>query len=209
MPAPFRPPTHGTRLAELARLPFQSSVQEYSDRFNAVLCHARDLNPRQKAELFVGGLPEHIKVDVEMRHPPDLQSAMYYARAYERRAAAFLLAPQQQRSARPPVRPGLPVAPRPAANTTAGGGGAPALPASTPAAAGQPRFRRLSPAEQQERRRQGLCFNCDEPYVRGHVCQRLFYLETDDFLHDEVPAEVAAAAVFPEAKEAAAAHSLG
>jgi hypothetical protein len=40
----------------------------------------------------------------------------------------------------------------------------------------------LSPAEQQERRRQGLCFNCDEPYVRGHVCQRLFYLEVDDFL---------------------------
>ena len=140
-----------------------------------------------------------------MRHPPDLQSAMYYARAYERRAATFLPAPQQQRSAQPPVRPGLPVAPRPAANTTAGGRGAPALPASTPAAAGQPRFRRLSPAEQQERRRQGLCFNCDEPYVRGHVCQRLFYLETND----EVPAEVAAAAVFPEAQEAAAALSLG
>jgi hypothetical protein len=42
----------------------------------------------------------------------------------------------------------------------------------------------LSPVEQQERRRQGLCFNCDEPYVRGHVCQRLFYLEVDDFLED-------------------------
>jgi hypothetical protein len=38
----------------------------------------------------------------------------------------------------------------------------------------------LSPTKQQERRRQGLCFNCDEPYVRGHVCQRLFYLEVDD-----------------------------
>lgn len=34
---------------------------------------------------------------------------------------------------------------------------------------------------QHVRRRQGLCFNCDEPYVRGHVCQRLFYLEVDDF----------------------------
>jgi hypothetical protein len=48
--------------------------------------------------------------------------------------------------------------------------------------------RRLSPVEQQERRRQGLCFNCDEPYVRGHVCQRLFYLEVDDFL-DEAASE--------------------
>lgn len=42
----------------------------------------------------------------------------------------------------------------------------------------------MSPAEQQERRRQGLCFNYDEPYVQGHVCQRLFYLEVDDFLED-------------------------
>jgi len=39
---------------------------------------------------------------------------------------------------------------------------------------GCPRFHRLSPAEQAERRRQELHYNCDEPYVRGHVCQRLF-----------------------------------
>jgi len=52
----FGPLTQVTWLAELARLPFHSSDQDYSDRFNAVLCHARDLNPLQKAELFVGGL---------------------------------------------------------------------------------------------------------------------------------------------------------
>jgi hypothetical protein len=51
-------------------------------------------------------------------------------------------------------------------------------------------FRRLSPAEQQERRRQGLCFNCDEPCVHGHVCQRLFYLEGEDYLDDEPAANV-------------------
>jgi hypothetical protein len=66
----FGPPTQGTRLAELARLPFTSTVQEYAERYNAVLCHTDDdLGPRQKAKLFVGGLPEHIRVDVEMRHP--------------------------------------------------------------------------------------------------------------------------------------------
>jgi hypothetical protein len=46
-------------------------------------------------------------------------------------------------------------------------------------------FRRLTPAEQQEHRRQGLCFNCDEPYVRGHQCKRLFYLESSDFDMEE------------------------
>lgn len=51
-------------------------------------------------------------------------------------------------------------------------------------------FRRLSPAEQQERRRQGLCSNCDEPCVHGHVCQRLFYLEGEDYLDDEPAANV-------------------
>jgi hypothetical protein len=61
----FGPPTHGTRLAELARLPFTSTVQEYSERYNAVLTHTdNDLDPRQKAKLFVGGLPKHIRVDV-------------------------------------------------------------------------------------------------------------------------------------------------
>ncbi|XP_066384619.1 uncharacterized protein [Miscanthus floridulus] len=85
----FGPPIHGSRLVELGRLPFVSTVQEFADRFQAVACHARDVSARQRAELFVGGLPDHIRVDVEMRDPPDLQTAMYYARAFERRAAAM------------------------------------------------------------------------------------------------------------------------
>jgi hypothetical protein len=60
-------------LSELARLPFLSTVQDYSDRFNTVLCHARNLSaPPPKAGLFVGGIPEHIKVDVDLREPQDL-----------------------------------------------------------------------------------------------------------------------------------------
>jgi hypothetical protein len=31
-----------------------------------------------------------------------------------------------------------------------------------------------------ERRRLGLCFNCDEQYTRGHKCPKLFYLEVAD-----------------------------
>uniref|UniRef100_A0ACD5U6X0 Uncharacterized protein n=1 Tax=Avena sativa TaxID=4498 RepID=A0ACD5U6X0_AVESA len=41
-------------------------------------------------------------------------------------------------------------------------------------------FRRWKSAEQLERHRKGLCFNCDEPYAPGHTCARLFYLETVD-----------------------------
>jgi len=68
----FGPAVRGTRLSELAQLSFLSTVQDYSDRFNVVLCHARNLSAPEKVELFVGGLPEHIKVDMELRKPQDL-----------------------------------------------------------------------------------------------------------------------------------------
>ncbi|KAI4968260.1 hypothetical protein ZWY2020_059997 [Hordeum vulgare] len=77
----FGPPIRGNRLAALGRLPFTSTVQDYADRFQALACHAPGVSATQRAELFVGGLPDHIRVDVELREPPDLQSAMYYARA--------------------------------------------------------------------------------------------------------------------------------
>jgi hypothetical protein len=45
------------------------------------------------------------------------------------------------------------------------------------------------PTEQMERRRQGLYLNCDESYARGHICKRLFYLETVDEPGDAVGEE--------------------
>lgn len=65
----FGPAIRTNRLAELARLPFYSSVQDYQERFNALVCHNPNLLPAQKADLFVGGLPEHIPIDVELKAP--------------------------------------------------------------------------------------------------------------------------------------------
>jgi hypothetical protein len=59
------------------------------------------------------------------------------------------------------------------------------LPQAPAAAPPIRQFRRLTPAEQLERRRQGLCYNCDEPFVRGHQCKRLFYLESSNYMDDE------------------------
>jgi hypothetical protein len=53
----FGPPVRDSQLAELGRLPFQTTVQDFSERFNAVLCHACNLHNLQKAELFVGVFP--------------------------------------------------------------------------------------------------------------------------------------------------------
>ncbi|WVZ96971.1 LOW QUALITY PROTEIN: hypothetical protein U9M48_042546 [Paspalum notatum var. saurae] len=63
----------------------------------------------------------------------------------------------------------------------------PAPPSALPAAQARGvanQAKRLSPEEQAERRRLGLCYNCNEPYARGHnrVCRRLFYIDGIELL---------------------------
>ena len=167
----FGPALSTNHLADLARLPFSSTVDAYMEAFQARLAHAGHLHPLQQAQLFTGGLPEHIRVDVELHEPQDLHRAMRLARAYERRNAPLALPA-------PPTRPprrnhlGQNALPAPGAAST------------TPAPAARP-FKRLTPAEMSERRKQGLCYNCDEPYVQGHKCARLFYLEASDYIVEE------------------------
>ncbi|XP_071678240.1 uncharacterized protein [Lolium perenne] len=167
---------------------------DFADRFQALACHAPGVTGQQRAELFIGGLPDHIRVDVELQAPRDLQTAMHYARAYERRAQAVQQTPLARgtRAARPP--PPTAAATRPAPPGPTG-----------PAPAATRTFRRLTPAEQLERRRLGLCFNCDDPYTPGHVCPRLFYLETIDVEEgDPMTGPVAAASEMAGPTDAAA-----
>jgi hypothetical protein len=65
----FGLPVRGTRLPELACLPFTSMVQDYADRFNAMLGHTRKLDTQHTVELLVDGLPDHIRADVAIRDP--------------------------------------------------------------------------------------------------------------------------------------------
>ena len=62
----------------------------------------------------------------------------------------------------------------------------------------------------QEHRRQRLCYNYDEQYIRGHVCPRLFYLESADYVEDdEAPAaDDDAAPAELDADAVANAHAL-
>ena len=144
------------------------------EAFQARAAHAGRLSPGQKAKLFTGGLPDHIRVDVELHDPQDLQRAMHLARAYERRnapAPLALPAPQRRRST------GVPATFPASASSSS--------PTPAAAAAVQRPFKRLSPEEMADRRKQGLCYNCDEPYIRGHKCARLFFLEAADYIVEE------------------------
>jgi hypothetical protein len=41
-----------------------------------------------------------------------------------------------------------------------------------------------------EHRKQGLCYNYDEPYVHGHKCTWLFYLKASDYIIEETEEDV-------------------
>jgi hypothetical protein len=139
-------------------------VQEYSNRYNVVLCHARDLNPRQKAELFVGGLPEHIQVDVEMHHPPDLHTSMYLARAFERLVTATT-APDH-------------------ADCLCWRCGYHATVVVLPSQWGTAVFPPIDTGRTIGATAPGPLFKLRRALRAGHVCKRLFYLETVDYVDD-------------------------
>jgi hypothetical protein len=88
----FGPPLSTNHLSDLARLPFTLMVNAYMEAFQARTTHAGTLSVLQKAQLFTGGLPDHIRIDVELHEPSNLQHAMRLVHAYERHNAPALLA---------------------------------------------------------------------------------------------------------------------
>lgn len=171
----FGPPLCTNHLLDLARLPFQGSVASYQEEFLAKMAHASPLAPDQQVNLFTGGLPEPLRTDVELHYPQDLQRAMSLARAYERQAVPSSSTYKHQRSSSRSYQSAQ--QPSVQATPTNSSGQQPPRP-----------FKRLTPTKMAERRRQGLCYNCDEQYIKGHKCPRLFYLEVSDFV-DPVPEE--------------------
>jgi hypothetical protein len=166
----FGPAVGINHLADLARLPFRGTVAEYQEMFLTKMAHAGYLTPEQQVRLFTGGLPEAIRIDVELQVPQDLQRAMALARAYEQRSHALATVNTGARQFRSLARSQPQIA-QPTA--------APSALSSTTSST-KP-FKKLSPAELLDRRQKGLCYNCDEQYTRGHRCQKLFYLEVTDY----------------------------
>jgi hypothetical protein len=172
----FGPPLRSAPLFELSECRRTGTVEEYSNRFQALLPRAGRLDESQRVQLFTGGLLPPLSHAVRIHHPETLAAAMSLARQVE------LM--ERDRPAPPPPRaPPRGLLPAPAPRL------APAAPApqlalpAPPAAAPQGRDaanpRRLTPEEMAERRRQGLCFNCNEKFTRGHnrFCRRLFFVD--------------------------------
>jgi len=191
----FGPPLRSAPLFELTECRRTGTVEEYSNRFQALLPRAGRLDEEQRVQLYTGGLLAPFSHAVRLHNPDSLAAAMSIARQIELMEAERPTPPAPRAPARgilpaPAPRAALPPPPQPLA-----------LPA--PPAAAQPGRgdgnRRLSPEEMAERRRLGLCFNCNDKYTRGHnrFCRRIFFLEGVEI--DDVANEAAAAAPDAEA----------
>jgi hypothetical protein len=174
----FGPPLRSAPLFELSECRRTRTV-EYSNRFQALLSRVGRLDEAQRVQLYTGGLLPPLSHAVRIHNPKTLVAAMSLARQVE----LMELDRQRQVPARPatqgllPSQPAQPALPAPQQQL--------ALPAPPPGADQGRRegnHRRLSAAEQAERRHLGLCFNCDEKYSRGHnrFCKRIFFADGVD-----------------------------
>ncbi|XP_073024540.1 uncharacterized protein [Primulina eburnea] len=152
----FGPILRCTKLGELSKLRQTSSVEDYQKKFEHLMARTTNLSQEQLVELFISGLHEGIAAEVLIHLPLDLPRAMRLARLYDVRFGARF------------------------SNTTATTRRPTAQPPTGPF------IRRLNRSEMEEHKAKGLCYNCDELYLLGHRCKRLFWIETvEDETHKD------------------------
>jgi hypothetical protein len=184
----FGPSVRSTPPFELAECRRTGTVEEYSNRFQELLPRAG--RGAACANLHWGLLPP-LSHAVQILNPGTLNAAMSLARQVELMELAKIpvsgLAKPAARGIlpHPPPRLAPQALPAPQAPLAL-----PAPPAAAPQGRGEGTGRWLSPEEMADRRRQGLCFSCNEKYSRGHnrFCRRIFFVdgvEIDDAAHTE------------------------
>ncbi|XP_066340433.1 uncharacterized protein [Miscanthus floridulus] len=190
----FGPPIRSNPLGELMACKRTGSVAEYQTRFEALLPRVGTLTEAQRVQAFTVGLQPPLSLNVEVHNPQSLVMAMSLARKLELR--------EQYYTAVVPAPPapwqttrGLLIGPPPQL----------ALPAPPPRTAAPSltiegrQVKRLSQSEMEERRRLGLCFNCNEKFGRGHnrVCEHIFLLDLAEADDDDDPEQTDAAVNSP------------
>ncbi|KAK1695119.1 hypothetical protein QYE76_011816 [Lolium multiflorum] len=159
----FGPPTRANPFGELISTRRSGTVAEYSKRFLENLSRVHPISDAEERDIFTNNLGEPMKTQVEMLKPATLDAAMDLAISFEH-LNTVTGASAAARSSRPPRS-----MTSPSAAVLESSGSQPALV-----------FKKLTPAEMDDRRAKGLCFNCDEKFVRGHRCKRLFYIQSAD-----------------------------
>lgn len=144
--------------ASLSKLGQTGSAREFITEFEKLLNFVPDMPESHQISIFLSGLREDISAGVRMLRPSSLSEAFDLAIRQEEAIDA---------TSRFKATKSIQAASKPVTTTTS---------TTVP-------VRRISKFEQEERRKQGLCFHCDEAYTPGHLCKRaaqVLLLEADD-----------------------------
>lgn len=156
----------------LTKLKQGGTVHDYHTELMRLLSRVGQLLVEQQVRCFVNGLKDFLRIDVQALRPTSLLKAIGLAILYESKTV------DSRKGHIPDLR-------RPYVAST----NTPPLPSSTLPRARLRMVKRLNPDELRERRRKGLCFNCDKRFSPGHRCKRLFYIEgyypEEDYSVDE------------------------
>ena len=144
----------------LTRLKQSGSVVVYKGQFEALSNRIRGLSDSHKLSCFLSGLKDEVRLTMKMLNPKNLNETFGLAKIQEE----YLNSSRRgQRSTIDYTKPSI-LGPKPDVKLDS-------------------RYRLplqgLSPSQMEERRRKGLCFNCDEKFQPGHQCKlaKLFLLE--------------------------------
>jgi len=141
-------------------------VDEYVTAFEALAFCTRGLSDVFYTEFFISSLKEAIKAHFLLHHPPTWTEACKVARNVECTLAAQYSCPNFTAKGHPPQ----------AHSTTQ-----------------TFKVQKVSPTKMAKRRKQGLCYYCDEKYSLGHKCKepKFFQINATDYssLKEDPPLE--------------------
>jgi hypothetical protein len=175
----FGPTDYEDPSEALTRLRQSTTVSTYQTEFEKLSQRIDGLPENYLVGCFIAGLRDEIRLDVKVKQPSTLLDAIGVARLVEERI-------QLQKRFTPVLRTaGVLTQPKNNTSTSVGLLGPPPITSSSQKSQGG--FTRITSQEARDRRTKGLCFYCDETFVRGHQCQRpqLFMIE-DTSIGDEL-----------------------
>ncbi|XP_058733199.1 uncharacterized protein LOC131604800 [Vicia villosa] len=185
----FGPSSFENHQAELFKLKQNGSVMEYQTKFEQLGNKVVGLPAEAILNCFISGLQQDIQNELAIHKPTSISHAIGLAKLIEAKLKDSKNRFPKQFSTTYQKPTFTSSNPQPS-KTTNNAQPATIFPQKPPLPH-QPKvpIRKLTQAQLQERRAQGLCFNCDEKFFTGHKCStsRFFILVADDDMNSDLP----------------------
>ena len=152
----------------LTRLMQTSTVAVYKAQFKVLSNRSKGISSSRKLSCFLSGLKDEIRLPIRMLNPQSLNEAFGLSKIQEeynwryKRSSKNQLEPSKSSILGPP----------------------PKVPTLTNTKNNRLPIKRISLAQMEERKKKGLCYNCDEKWGLGHKCKNamLFLLDCVEFM---------------------------